>query len=371
MRESQTLRLLLISNMYPSENEPGYGIFVRSIEQGLVKNGVLVDRIVIAGRGRNWIHKLTKYLVFYFRILTAPLQTYDVVQVGYPSHSYAPLSWRRLGGTLLAVRMHGLDLLSDPVEETMLLRIGRWFTRLAIRRADLVVVPSRYFRDELEKTHMPAAVHVYPSGGVNLQQFRPDGSDELHHTVGYVGRIDPLKGVDVFLHGLTGVSLPVRAIIAGQGSLQQRMEALSDKLGLSDRVRFTGWVPHEELWRLYNQMDVFVFPTMRKAESFGNVAIEAMACGIPVIGSRISGLTEYLEDGINGFFVEPGDSEALSRSLDRFYSLSDQQRSRLREGALETAKRFEQQSVSAGYVSRIRQLMALKGDAGRTRNGSN
>lgn len=88
-----------------------------------------------------------------------------------------------------------------------------------------------------------------------------------------------------------------------------------------------------------------------------------MACGVPVIGSRIAGLTEYLEDGRNGYFVEPGDPDELTRALNRFYALSGKERFRLQQGAMETAKRFEQQTVSAGYVSCIRQLMQTKEDA--------
>lgn len=357
MVEKPTIRLLLISNMYPGKADPAYGVFVRNIEQGLIQNGVAVDRIVIAGRGRNWLHKIWKYIIFYGRIWTARFSRYDVIQVGYPSHSYLPMLFRRLKRTLLAVRFHGLDLVSDPGEEGVWDRIGRWFARMALRRADVVVVPSRYFEKEIKRQHEPATIHVYPSGGVDLDRFRPNGSNELRRTIGFVGRLDPLKGTDVFLRGLACSNEPLQGIIAGQGSLRAEMETLSAKLGLSDRVRFIGWIPNDQLCDVYNQMDLFVFPTMRKAESFGNVAIEAMACGLPVIGSRMAGLTEYIRDGENGFFVEPGNPEALSKALGRYYGLSEQERARLKQNAIETARRFEQKTVSGGYVSRLIQLI--------------
>jgi len=356
-RPVRGLRLLLISNMYPSKKDPGYGIFIRNIEEGLVKNGVRLTRIAIAGRGKNLLHKLGKYLFFYLRILTIPLREFDVVQVGYPSHSYAPLMFRRLEKILLTVRLHGLDLVEDRREEKCWIRAARIFTRLAINRADLVVVPSRYFAGELIKRHRPAAIHIYPSGGVNREIFYPAVQAHPSPTLGYVGRLDRLKGVDLTLQALALLNIQCEFIIAGQGPFKRNLTKLCSRLGLEKQVRFIGWHPPHRLREVYNRMDILVFPTLRKAESFGNVALEAMACGVPVVGSRMAGVTEYLEEGINGFYFNPGDRFHLARVLERFYSLSIPERRNLRQGALATAARFEQQKVSAGYVRHLIRLL--------------
>lgn len=75
--------------------------------------------------------------------------------------------------------------------------------------------------------------------------------------------------MDVFLRGLAGATLSLKGIICGQGSLRADMETLALDLGLSDRVLFSGWIPHEDLWKIYNRMDVFVFPTMRRRRVSG------------------------------------------------------------------------------------------------------
>ena len=355
------IRFLLVSNMYPGPEQQQYGVFVRNIEDGLVRNGVAVDRIVISGRGFNWLAKIRKYCRYYWHLLRAPLNRYDVVQVGYPSHSYLPFLLKSLGRTKLVVRLHGLDLLGGP-EDTFLLRVSRLFTRLAVRRADLVVVPSRYFADELRKRHPVKRIYIYPSGGVDLDLFYPAPKPSENPVVSAVGRLDRFKGVDVLIRALTKTRHPVRARIVGDGPLRAEWEALARQLGVPDRVQFTGAVPHEELTREYQATAAFVFPTVRPAESFGNVAVEAMACGLPVIGSRIAGLTEYIRENENGLFVEPGNVEDLASAMDRFFELSRERRLQMRKAAIQTAVSFERYEVTAGFVAELRHLLDQPGN---------
>ena len=357
----EKIRFLLISNMYPGTGRCIYGVFIRNIETGLVRRGVHVDRIVIAGRGDGWMQKIGKYVRFYFQILTASLRRYDVVQVSYPSHSFLPLILRRFHETRLVVRLHGLDLLGEG-EDTLSHKLGRIFTRLAIRRADLVVVPSRYFESELKRRHQTGKVHVYPSGGVDLHLFYPASEPVVEPVVACVGRLDRLKGVDVLIRSLAQTRTPVAARIVGEGDLREELKQLAVKLGVDKRITFTGLVEHDQLTREYQKAAVFVFPTMRRAESFGNVAMEAMACGLPVIGSKIAGLTDYVKHGENGWFFEPGDVRGLARALDRFFALSAEERKRMREAAIKTASGYEQGRVSDGFVQELRSMLPHQSD---------
>jgi len=106
--------------------------------------------------------------------------------------------------------------------------------------------------------------------------------------------------------------------LSEMGVLTEKHKKLAYELGIEGRVLFRGAVPQEQLAREYNAMDLLAFPTMRKAESFGNVATEAMACSVPVAGSRIAGLSEYMVDGVNGYLVPSGDPEALAKAMDLF-----------------------------------------------------
>ena len=355
-KDGRPLKYLLISNMYPDSAADIYGVFIRNIETGLLQQGVQVDRIVIAGRGKSLWSKIQKYVRFYLKVITAALDRYDVVHVSYPSHSYLPLMFRRIRRARLVVRLHGLDLVGG-VEDTLAHRVGRFFSRIAIRRADLVVVPSRYFEAELTRRHQVKQIYVYPSGGVDMDRFYPAPAPVREPVVSCVGRLDRLKGVDVLIRALARTRLPIRARITGDGRLRFRLEAMVRESSLEDRITFLGRIPQSELVGEYQRAAVFAFPTMRPAESFGNVAMEAMACGLPVIGSRMAGLTDYIREGENGLFFEPGDVQALADAMDNFFAMPDDERDNLRRGALETAARYEKGLVSGKFVQKLYELV--------------
>ncbi len=130
----------------------------------------------------------------------------------------------------------------------------------------------------------------------------------------FAGRMVPYKGVDVLLRALAG--LDVAAVIAGGGPSRDGWMTLARELGIADRVRFAGEVSHEELAALYHACDVFVLPSITRAEAFGYVQLEAMACAKPVVSTRVpSGVSWVNRDGETGLTVPPGDVDALGRAI--------------------------------------------------------
>jgi rhamnosyl/mannosyltransferase len=130
----------------------------------------------------------------------------------------------------------------------------------------------------------------------------------------FAGRMVAYKGVDVLLRAL--VKLDASAVLAGDGPSRDRWAELARELGLADRVRFAGEVPHEELAALYHACDMFVLPSITRAEAFGYVQLEAMACAKPVISTRLrSGVPWVNRDGETGLTVAPGDSDALRDAM--------------------------------------------------------
>jgi glycosyltransferase involved in cell wall biosynthesis len=132
----------------------------------------------------------------------------------------------------------------------------------------------------------------------------------------FVGQLIRGKGLDVLLRALTKVRTPVRLVVVGtgrQGSVYQR---LTEKLALTDRVKFVGRMPPEQLAELYPRATAVVFPS-RSPETFGLVGIEAMSHGTPVIASAVGGIGEWLQDGRVGIAVPSGDPAALARAIDR------------------------------------------------------
>ncbi len=161
-------------------------------------------------------------------------------------------------------------------------------------------------------------VSVIPNG-VDLDLFRPraDGPAPTPVTVLSVGRFAPQKNNAGLLRAAAEaarkVGRPFRLELVGDGPERQALILLAAELGLADRVSFLPWQPRDALAARYQGAHVFALPSFE--EGMPNVVLEAMACGLPILGTRISGTEELVTDGDNGLLVPPGDEAALASAL--------------------------------------------------------
>jgi D-inositol-3-phosphate glycosyltransferase len=171
--------------------------------------------------------------------------------------------------------------------------------------------------------------------GVDLGRFRPIGraaarrelSLNGHKVLLYVGRIEALKGVDLLLHTAASLEseegvqvLVVGSDADGSGELE-RLHRLSDDLQLGDTVAFVGRVPQEQLALYYSAADVCIVPSFY--ESFGLAALESMACGTPVVASRVGGLSTIVQHGRTGYLKSWRCPEAFAQSLEMIMANED------------------------------------------------
>jgi D-inositol-3-phosphate glycosyltransferase len=162
-------------------------------------------------------------------------------------------------------------------------------------------------------------VSVVPCG-VNTDLFTPDGRGEgksCRKRIVVVGRLVRRKGVDEVVRALKRLPMAELVIVGGSGSSDpdaDRIRALAQAEGVADRVELRGALPHTEIPRLLRSADLVVcFPWY---EPFGIVAIEAMACGRPLVAAAVGGLAETVVAGTTGILVAPRDSEGLARAAD-------------------------------------------------------
>ena len=149
------------------------------------------------------------------------------------------------------------------------------------------------------------------------------GRNALQHPVLlFVGRIQPLKGLDVAIAALERLERDDAelVVVGGPSGLSgpdelARVRALAADLGVRDRIRFVPPQPHHLLSTWYRAADLVLVPS--RSESFGLVALEAAACGAPVVASDVGGLRTIVADGQTGFLVEPRDPEAFASAVDR------------------------------------------------------
>jgi glycosyltransferase involved in cell wall biosynthesis len=201
----------------------------------------------------------------------------------------------------------------------------------AFRGCESMVVSRQQLRDTARSSLTPLdRFHVVPNG-VDVSLFRPGDRSVARRALGMadglvlatVGRLNREKGFDVALQALARIAPDypdVRLLVVGAGIERLALEALADQLGVSERTEFVGAQPLERVAEYLVASDVFLFPT-RREEAGPLVLPQAMACGLPVIASRIGGVTEVLEPMRGnpvGILVKPGsvsDLEAALRGL--------------------------------------------------------
>lgn len=187
--------------------------------------------------------------------------------------------------------------------------------------ADVDVAVSDFVLARMETgRHAKRLVRIY--NGLDLDRFhpapeRPAAAGEVLR-VGVGARLVPGKGVDDLIRAMErlGRSTPFRLRVAGDGPERPRLTALAAKIGVADFVEFCGYQPDmAEFWR---GTDLAVVPTSTLVESFGVSAVEAMACGIPVIGAGRGGLLEVVVDGLTGRLFPAGDVDRLAQALNDY-----------------------------------------------------
>lgn len=353
--------------MYPSATHPTYGIFVKNFVEQMSAEGFQIEPVVIQGRGRNVFEKLCKYIRFLYRTVVALARAdYDLVYAHYIGHSLLPfLFTKKRLNTPWVINAHGGDVFAA----TQLSRLIQKIVSPVIRKADLVVVPSVYFSQVVAKKHLVDTdkIFVSPSGGVDGQLFKPASlnSKKALFTIGYVSRIDEGKGWDVLLLAVDRLRKSgirnFEVLMAGGGAQVRELEAMLRRLNLDECVRYVGPIAHHELPTYYRQMDIFVFPT-RLAESLGLVGLEALACGIPVVGSAIGALPEYIKPGYNGQLFSPGDVLQLAECLQEMLALDNDELEAYKNNAVVSAKRYDSKAVSQAMKVRLEQLIAHRTD---------
>ena len=231
--------------------------------------------------------------------------------------------------------------------------------RLVARTADRIVAASGHEKGLLTRLYGAAdsRVSVIPCG-VNLERFQPQDRAAARAALAlpaerqivlFVGRLEPLKGVELLIDAVAELedSTPELLVIGGDQRAAAYMAALrarAEALAIGERVHFAGSVPQESLPAYYSAADVCVVPSFY--ESFGLVALEAMACGTPVVASRVGGLIGTVKDGESGYLIPWRCPQPFADKIDLLLS-NDELRRSMGAAAQERAQRFRWSEVAA------------------------
>jgi rhamnosyl/mannosyltransferase len=247
---------------------------------------------------------------------------------------------------------------SDTIGRANIRWLSDPFVQQAMRRASRIIVTTRRYAEtspEL-KSHLDK-IEVVPCG-IDPSKYEHADSAAVQKIrsrygprfVVAIGRLVPFKGLDFLIRAIKGV--PGNLLIAGDGPLRGQLEALAEKHRVSRQVFFAGKVDNSQIVDYLSAADIFVMPSVSRAESFGIVQLEAMASGLPVINTSIdSGVPEISIDGQTGLTVRPGDVPALSEAV-RF--LLDNDAIRRQFGKAARARVRTQYSASLMYTRTMR-----------------
>ena len=307
---------------------------------------------------------------------------YDLIHSHYWLSGWVAHELRHSWGTPIVQMFHTLAQIKNSVAQRPEER--ETSRRIEVETQIMAFADRLVAATPLEKAQMvwlygadPCKIKVIPCG-VDLNLFRPIyrerarrqlGVCDRLHMILFVGRIEPLKGIDTLLRAMAIVAQDFPrwkdeicvCIVGGDAGEKaeainvemERLRALREELGISDLVTFLGAQAQDTLPCYYSAADVLVMPS--HYESFGMVALEAMACGTPVIASKVGGLSFTVQDGITGFHVPERDPEALAEKISLLLKDHDL-RSRLGAQAVQWARRYSWSKVAGKIVSLYRRL---------------
>lgn len=259
----------------------------------------------------------------------------------------------------IVTTLHGTDI-------TIVGRRPAYFpvVQFALRDSDGVTAVSRWLADETRAVFgHDGSIEVIPNF-VDPERFRPGATGEVRERFArpdervlvHVSNFRPVKNAPDVVRVFARVAreMPARLLMVGDGPEVARCREVAAELGVAERVKFLGETP--EVARVLACADLFLLPSAH--ESFGLAALEAMACGVPVIGTRAGGLPEVVKDGETGHLFGPGDVDGMARAAVELLS-NDSRLSPMREAArARVIERFTSGEIVPRYEAFYEKVLA-------------
>ena len=339
-----------------------------------VSDQVRVIHLPGAGKGDLDKERLAEHLADYVR-LTLRYAGREEVQYDLLHSHYWLSGWvgervRRAWHVPHVVNFHTLGEIKNRAWQGQRESRRRIATeRRLVADADAIIATSAQERIEMMRLYdaEPERVAVIPCG-VDLATFRPQDRLEARSLLGlpsdgsfvlYAGRIEPFKGLDLLIQASAMLEdrADLTVLIAGGHPIDpevRRLQEMAGSLGLEQAIRFLGTIPHDRMPLYYSAADVCVVPSYH--ETFGLAALEAMACGTPVVATNVGGLQSLIRDGETGYLVAWHCPDPFADRLELLLRNASL-REAMGRAARAWAEKFSWSSVAAQVLNVYRQLL--------------
>jgi glycosyltransferase involved in cell wall biosynthesis len=287
------------------------------------------------------------------------------------THAHLPYPPGELGHLLLG-SSRGLVLTyhSDIVRQKVLGALYSPFLRLLLRRADRISVASpTYIRTSPFLAPVAEKCRVLPFG-IDLNDFAAtpalrQAAAELRARYAprplllFVGRLRHYKGLNVLIDAMRAID--AHLLVVGSGLLEAEWRSQAHALGLDDRIHFLGDLSDAGKMVAFHAADLFVLPSNNRAEAFGIVLLEAMACGLPLISTELGTGTSYVnQHEQTGLVVPPNDPQAMAAAINRLLG-DDELRQKLGAAALKRVQNdFSQATMAARTLDLYQEVLSTK-----------
>jgi glycosyltransferase involved in cell wall biosynthesis len=335
----------------------GGAVLLRDNVTTLGHAGVRLSLTMPGGGGvRGVLRTLTFPLLFTSGLLQLIWLLYsrriEVINAHYPSDNYLYFAiCRRLLPLRLVTSLHGGDAF---YRERAKAAFSRAF-KFVIATSDAVILPSHAYRQKFLEAFPDAGdrttcIH----NGIDTTLFRPlNGGREpivRHRYILCVAELQEYKAIDVLLHAarpLLADDPSLTLVLAGDGPLRAELETLATSLGIRGQTMFLGTQGAPEIVRLLHGCHTLVLPS--RMEPFGIALIEAMACKVPIVASRIGGIPEIVEHEVSGILVDPENPVALTAALRRVLDDDGLRKELARNGYSRVQERFRAVHTGTAY----------------------
>jgi len=354
------LKILLVSNLYPNENEPTRGIFTEQIVEGLSK----VNRVEVMAP-TPWFPKLfNEFIPSPHKFLPSSCVRKNV-KVYHPQYLVIPKVGRWLYGMLFfmgifntlrkikktynpdVINVHWMypdgfatvmaaKLLKIPVvthslgcdiNEFSQYPSRRFFIKLALKMADFNISVSEELKQKTISLGSSPEKSISIMNGVNGKLFTPSNKKNIRNKLNlptdktlflYAGNFNVEKGLEVLLRAFSLIhheNPEARLVIVGSGPLENHINLVVSELNIADKLLFVGRVDHKDIADYLSAVDFLCLPSLR--EGCPNIVLESLSSGTPVLASRVGAVPEMLasEDQVLGLLAEPNDINDLSKIL--------------------------------------------------------
>ncbi len=385
------MKILTFSTLFPNTEKPGHGIFVETRLRHLVASGKVQARVVAPV---PWFPSTNSRFGQYAKLARVPREeTRHGLRVFHPRYPVVPKVGMNIAPVLLAQSVkpaiarlldegYDFDLIDahyfypDGVAAVML---GRHFNKpvvvtargsditllpqyslprkmivWAAQRADAVITVCNALRDEVLALGVDGRRVTSLRNGVDLNLFHPPEAraENEMFTLLAVGHLVPVKAQELVIGALP--LLPdVRLVLAGDGPNRQMLEDLARELKVDGRVRFLGAVPQARLRAHYGAADALVLASSR--EGWANVLLESMACGTPVVASRVYGTPEVVAAPEAGVLMAERSAQGVADAVRALRARYPQ-----RAATRRYAERFSWDDTTAGQIDVFQDVLARR-----------